>query len=432
MVGEASGLPQDWRSGSGRDTKGPQAFERSGAQPQRLAHAAVNSYLPHNSDSSDNVAGLTSLDGSAVQSGLGSPGGATSVRPSTKPLPEASQPGWLDENHRRDRLTPVRTRWETRATDLNGRIRDRELGIVDDDPEPTESLRRRRAYAVARCSSLRADLAPRLVDCGTEFLPIACKCGLVGATKNCRQWWLCRDCRRKRTPVLGQDIRRGLEAALSAEVEEWGKQGARGMKPRLILLTFTTKHTGDIGADQESIATGWRKLYKRMHEEHGAFPYVAVWEVTTGRDGLGHVHMHMACVWRYRHWGKIREQWERYCEGSQYLDIKKERRDGEVSSPSSVGNYLGKYLSKGCDVDGFTPYLRAEVSAAFYNQRSVITSLHFWRRIPKCCAKCSERYRLVEIERLPILERYQGPVEYYLPKARPPPEMLEALRTGHE
>ena len=42
--------------------------------------------------------------------------------------------------------------------------------------------------------------------------------------------------------------------------------------------------------------------------------------------------------------------------------------------------------------------MRAEVSAAFYNQRSVFTSAFFWRRIAKCCAKCHERYRLVEVE----------------------------------
>jgi hypothetical protein len=278
-----------------------------------------------------------------------------------------------------------------------------ELGIVDD--EPIDSLRRRRAYAVARVSRLRGDITPRVASCGTEPIPIACACGLVGAVKSCRQWWLCGECRARRSPTLGKDIRRGLDAALSAAVDEWAATGGRGMKPRLILLTFTNQHTGDIGADHDAIAEGWRKLYKRMHEDFGLFSYVAVWEVTRGRDGLGHVHMHVAAIWRYRDWSRIREQWERACPTSHYLDIKKERRDGKPSSPGSVGNYLGKYLSKGVDVDGFAPHLRAEVSAGFYNQRSVMTSVRFWRREPKCCAKCEQRYRLVEIELAPLAWR---------------------------
>jgi hypothetical protein len=147
-----------------------------------------------------------------------------------------------------------------------------------------------------------------------------------------------------------------------------------------------------------------------MHEEHGRFPYVGVWEVTRGTDGLGHVHMHVACVWQWRDWGRIREQWMRACPESQRITFVAGRRDGKPSTPSSVAKYLGKYLSKGADASSYGPYLRAEVSAAFYNQRTVISSSHFFRRFEKCCRKCNERYRLVEpekpdpFERLPSIE----------------------------
>jgi len=194
-------------------------------------------------------------------------------------------------------------------------------------------------------------------------------------------------------------MRKGLDAALKEAVTDWGANGGRGQKPQIILMTFTQRHSGNLVADQGALADGWRKLYKRMHEDYGAFPYVGVWEVTTGTDKLGHVHMHVAVVWRYRDWSRVREQWERACPTSQYLDIKHKRRDGKASSPSSVAKYLGKYLSKGADVGKFDARLRAEVSAAFYNQRSVITSAHFWRRVEKCCRKCHERYRLVELEK---------------------------------
>lgn len=315
---------------------------------------------------------------------------ATSVRPTVK----TREPGWLDEQHRRDRLTPVRAKWEARASALNADIGT----LTADNPWHGDlpQLKRCRAYAVARVARLSADMLPRLSWCGTEPLAIRCGCGYVGARKTCRQWWLCGSCRAKRSPSLAANIRSGLDTALSAAVSEWGARGGVGMKPQIVLLTLTQAHSGNLSADQTALATGWRTLYKRMHEEHGAFPYVGVWEVTRGTDGLGHVHMHIACVWRYRDWGRIREQWVRACPSSQRITFVAKRRDGKASSPSSVSKYLGKYLSKGVDLSGFDGRLRAEVSAAFYNQRSVITSAYFFRRREKCCRKCHERYRLVE------------------------------------
>ena len=315
-------------------------------------------------------------------SGLGSPRGATSVRRRLK----------LDEKHRRQRLRPVREKWERRATELNARVE----RTAWDAPE-MPALKSCRKYAVARVAKLNGDIAPRLEACGQESLPVVCGCGPVGAKKTCRQWWLCGACRARRAPMLGADIRKGLEAALVEARERWGRDGGRGMEPQIRLLTLTAAHTGDLVADQSSIAVGWRKLYKRMHEDYGeSFPYVGVWEVTPGTDGLGHVHLHLAVVWRWRDFWRIREQWEAACPSSRYLDIKR-RKDGKESSPSSVGKYLGKYLSKGCDVNGFDERLRAEVSAAFYNQRSVLTSVRFWtKKYKRCCRKCGEGFRLDE------------------------------------
>lgn len=345
------------------------------------------------------VSTLTGSRPGEGRSDLRSPRGATSVGTRATPRDGA---GWIDESHRRDKLAPVRLGWERRASGLNREIANAEPGA------DVEQLKRCRAYAVARVARLTADIAPRLDACGTVSIPIACACGLVGAKRRCRQWWLCGDCRAKRAPSLGADIRKGLDAALSAEVYRWGDGGGRGMRPQIVLMTMTTEHTGDVGADQGAIALGWRKLYKAMHADYGAFPYCGVWEVTRGRDGLGHVHLHVAVIWRYRDWARVREQWIAACPSSQYLTLVAKRKDGKASSPSSVGKYLGKYLGKGADVAGFEPRLRAEVSAAMYNQRSVVASAHFWRRVEKCCAKCNERYRLVEIEPVGIFDRGHG------------------------
>lgn len=366
--------------------------------------------LPVGGESCKTVSATTQAGAGEGGSGLRSPRGATFVGKRSKPLRD--QRGWIDEGRRREGLEPVRRRWERRATELNAALQ----------LEPLQpALRSRRAYAVARVARLTADIAPRLDACGVEGLPIACACGPVGAKKTCRQWWLCGECRARRGVTLQQDIRRGLAAALEREVMTWGDNGGRGMRPQLILLTLTQRHSGDIIADQEALAVGWRKLYVRMHEDYGAFPFVGVWEVTRGRDGLGHVHMHVAAVWRYRDWSRIREQWVVGCPTSAYLDIKQRRKDGKDSSPSSVSKYLGKYISKGVDVSAFSPEMRADVSAAFYNKRSVLTSHNFWRREPKCCRTCLERYRMVEVEHPSILESMRpGVLSLYFHGLSPP------------
>lgn len=313
------------------------------------------------------------------RSELGSPRGATSVR--RTPV--------IDEEHRRERLTPVREKWERKATGYNATI----ARTAYDDPAMVK-LRSRRKYAVDRVARLNSNIGPRLEQCGQESLPVVCGCGPVGAKKTCRQWWLCASCRVRRSPQLGADIRKGLEVALAEETAAWGREGGRGMAPAIRLITLTAAHTGDLVHDHAVIAEGWRKLYKRMNEDDEKFPYVGVWEVTPGTDGLGHVHLHLAVVWRYRDFWRIRAQWETACPSSRYLDIK-ERKDKKASSPASVGKYLGKYLSKGADVNGFNATLRAEVSAAFYNQRSVISSLGFKQKKYKaCCRKCGMGFRL--------------------------------------
>lgn len=348
----------------------------------------MNQTLPPASDESKPlVSQPTKRQLLASGSELPCPRGATSVRPS-------KIDGWLHEQHRRDRLQPVRARWEARATGFNRAIG--ELTVENPWHPELPQLKARRAYAVARVARLSADLVPRLNWCGTESLPVACGCGFVGAKKTCRQWYLCGSCRARRAPQLEASIRRGLDRALSAEVNRWGAEGAPGMRPQLVLLTLTQRHSGNLSTDQTALAEGWRKLYKRMHEEHGQFPYAGVWEVTKGDDGQGHVHLHIACVWRYRDWKRIRLQWMRACPSSQRVTFVAKRRDRKASSPSSVAKYLGKYLAKGSDTASFTPTLRAEVSAAFYNQRSVLASSFFFVRIEKCCRKCNERYRLVE------------------------------------
>lgn len=236
-------------------------------------------------------------------------------------------------------------------------------------------------------------------------------------------------------------IKKALEHALELARDNWARCGGRGMEPTIVLLTLTQRHSGDLEADRLELGKGWRRLYKSMRERWGRFPFVRVWETTPGRcttcDGYlddlpkrgakrsrfadsaddadahkarnpcscatptpeGHVHMHVACVWTYRDWGVIAELWKRACPRSEFISIVAKRDDGKPSSPSSVTKYLGKYLSKGVNVDSFTPELRADVSAAMYNAHSTDASTGFWLPDNHDCRKCLRRIkRVVAVE----------------------------------
>jgi len=363
----------------------------------------------------------------AARSILCSPDGAISVRRGgpAKPAPghkptrhqHVRRVPAIDEHRRREALTHVRDRWDRKLGDFNVRIAELSAAAKEDHPPDRRDelqanlgqAKRRRAYARSRLEGLRADIAPRIEACGGETLPIVCRCGPSGTRTECRQWWLCSTCRVKRSHILERDIRKGLHRALASEVEAWERDGARGIRPRIVLLTFTTTHEHGIMFQQRSIAEGWRKLYKRMHEEFGSCPYVGVWEVAMGPhgDGLGHVHLHVATVWGYRDYERVRELWDRACPESLYMHIVPHRRDRRPSTASSAACYLGKYLSKGVDSARFSPQQRADVSAAFYGQHSVVASQRFWDRPPKICGKCLERYRLLSADEFRALHGWR-------------------------
>jgi hypothetical protein len=274
--------------------------------------------------------------------------------------PEQYLSQWV-EHRRITLLNDTRLRWATRATQAK-----------------TESAY---TYAANRAGSLRRPLGPRVAACATVGMPVRCGGGRQAvAWRGCRQWWICRACRRKRSWQLA----RRLEAGMNRAVEQSTVNGWRA--PLVRLLTLTVRHSGSVDVDRKRLADGWREFRKRVHRWIGRFRFALTWEVTPGRDGRGHVHAHAAVVWpRWIDYRRVRTLWLRSCEASERISIVTGNGGG------GAAKYLAKYISKGVDVAEFTDELRAAVLASFYNAHLVLTSRKFW--LPKVCPCCGEPWR---------------------------------------
>jgi len=285
------------------------------------------------------------------------------------PCPESQQvsraPALVDEELYARLMEPRRVEWRRRAA----------------EPKQRETKVR---YALRRADALTRPYGRRLDRCSTRGTRVKCGCkGWRGVRAHtCRQHLMCAVCMQTRARRLGMRIRAGLEAAMAGRPDT----------DRLVLMTLTLRHSGDVAADREHLAAGWRRFYKALHRRGwGRFAYVGVWEVTPGADGLGHVHMHVAAVWPWRDWSVCRQLWLDACPESERISFVAARRDGKRSDPKSVSRYLGKYLSKGMQTGDFTPALRAGMLAASYNTRWVFTSRRFWLTFTPCCQRCGER-----------------------------------------
>lgn len=190
---------------------------------------------------------------------------------------------------------------------------------------------------------------------------------------------MCERCQRRRAKRVGARIREGLEAVR-----------CRAPNRKLVLLTLTLRHSGDVAVDRAALAKGWRAFYKRLNERVGRFEYIGVWEVTRGEDGLGHVHAHVVASWPWLDWGGLAELWRAACPESTRISFRASRNDGQATSPKSAARYLSKYVSKGVQTDDFSPELRADVLAATYNTRWLFSSRHVWVAFVPSCPDCGQ------------------------------------------
>jgi hypothetical protein len=277
--------------------------------------------------------------------------------------PESQQVSAVDEPRYAALMAPVRARWLARAAEP-GR------GEV------------KTVYALRRAAALARPYRAKLSRCGQRGTVIKCGCkGWRGvALWGCRQHLMCAGCAAKRSKRMTMRVRAGLEASMSAAPQH----------ARLVLVTLTIRHSGDIATDRRELALGWRKLYRAMERRWGTSPYVGAWEVTPGDDGQGHVHAHLVVLWCWRDWGEVRSLWLQCCPRSERITFVARRRDNRPSSPRSCAKYLAKYLGKGVNTAEFTPELRADVLAAWYQTRAVFSSVRFWVPWVPCCPGCKQ------------------------------------------
>jgi hypothetical protein len=253
----------------------------------------------------------------------------------------------VDEVERLGGLYPHHVRWSTRAR------------------EPGLSVAQR-LYAEHRARSTTTPVARRVARCASKGVVVRCGCGEGVTPIGCGQHLVCARCRERRWRRYGRRIRLGLE----------GTQLGRG--EMFVLGTFTLRHSGDLDADWTNVMGGWRRFYQRLHRR-GLAPrrYVGVVEVTPGRDGLGHVHLHVVMVWPWIPWSALHHLWRASCPQSTRVSFRESRHAARAAK------YVSKYVSKGVDVSDWTPNQRGKVLAASYGRRWVFSSRRFW--VPEAC-----------------------------------------------
>jgi hypothetical protein len=265
----------------------------------------------------------------------------------------------VDEIERLAGLYPHHARWSARA-------RQEGLSVTQ------------RTYAEHRARATSTPVARRVERCGRKAVVTACGCGQGSVSIGCGQHLVCAACRAKRWRRYGRRIRGGLEAVPLARGE------------RFVLATLTVRHSGDLEADWSHVMDGWRRFYLRL-TRRGIAPrrYVGVVEVTPGRDGLGHVHLHVVLVWPWVDWSMASRLWRDACPQSTRVSF--------VASANArrAAKYVAKYVSKGVDMSDWTPNQRARVLAASYGRRWLFSSRRFWVREECGCKRCGQPVTLL-------------------------------------
>lgn len=276
------------------------------------------------------------------------------------------------------------------------------------------------AWSLSRARGMRDPMRPRLDRCATRALVIRCRCAVTPVWYRCGQNHSCDACRRRRARRQGTRIAAGLTRALDVSRDTWRRSGCnRDDRPRLYLWTLTMRHRPTVAQTADELEAAWRKFYKFANAKGWVFAYAATAEVTAGRDGLGHPHLHVVAVAPYLSYDELRAAWRRATgdDGAQF-DAARKRRDGRASTPRSMANYIAKYIGKGVDLSRMAPKLAGETIAMLWGRRAVRTSRRFWvtwTRPPcPCCGVLQEREPMRDASRF----RWEAPVALWVSKLR--------------
>lgn len=165
--------------------------------------------------------------------------------------------------------------------------------------------------------------------------------------------------------------------------------------PRWSMMTLTVRHSGDVGADRERIAAGWRRLRSWLHERQGSNAFVLVWEITPGADGVGHVHAHVLIPLVWLDYAELRAAWSRATDGHGERIHVAQGKYGRGGAGGAAA-YIAKYASKGSVSLGESHAVAAAWYRATYAKRWCSTSVRWWFvEPPKHCRCCGASWEVV-------------------------------------
>lgn len=313
-----------------------------------------------------------------------------SLATSAKRAPQLGNPEWMADLEYvwRMRTHAPLQRLNARAARQRGQAR---RSVRQGATAEAVKLRRSAEWSEHRAQAMALPRAELLAACGTRWRKIACKCGPREVKVGCGQVQLCEKCRARSWRKWRRKLVRSLDAHVRAARGAWART-REGMLPGVYLVTLTVAHSGSIETDRAELGKAWRRLSKVAQREQWWGAYALTVEVTPGRDGLGHVHLHLAAISSWIPYERLHEVW-REVSGARVLDVRAPRA---ATKAARAADYLSKYVTKGVDPSVFTGAKAGELIVAMRGRRRVTTSVRFWEPVrdrDTCCPTCGERTR---------------------------------------
>jgi hypothetical protein len=269
--------------------------------------------------------------------------------------------------------------------------------------------------------------AKRLRDCGTYKMGgiILCNCKPIPLIFRCN-YRICDYCSKRRSYRLHDKYITFLRSRKVAR-----SLYARGLR----LLTLTIKNTKTIeeGIDKlyESLRDFRRLKYIKERLEGG----LGVIEVTKGKDGLSHVHMHLIIESKYLDMkshkkkggdSQLVKSWKKATGDSGILDVRR------IESLSGALGYVLKYITKG------TKGLSEEEAAIFFKaiskHRILFTFGTFYgikfQKIKCKCRDCGCYYQYISSSSMEYAELIEGVGKWSYAIPENPPNSLKKLLEG--
>lgn len=273
------------------------------------------------------------------------------------------------------------------------------------------------AWHDQRASKLARPFAARLSKCGDAgTVHVTCRgCGLTHARAvGCRLRAWCGTCADEWGARQRKRAVKALGAAHRGALAEWNRLGRpRGHRPDVAMLTFTRRHSGSVEADAAAIRKGLPNVRRWLqHRNGGAYAYLAVWEVTNGRAGDGHVHVHVAACLGFVDVRELAAAWARIVDGGG-VDMstrgKLTRRGVRVSTPESAARYVAKYAAKGIRADALSDENAAAWVRITHARRVVCASRGFFSTVEKTPCECGSMEWCAAYSSTTVLPGPRGP-----------------------